>query len=157
MAQPYGIERRARVDHNALRTNQAFIILSLVAAYVLDSWPLVAFVSVVLLAGTLVPAASLFKAVYLYLLRPAGWIRPDPRDDDPAPHRFAQGVGGIVTLASALALAAGWRVPGWTLAAIVVSLAALNLSANVCVGCLLYYWLARVNAPGFRGAGSRRT
>jgi len=31
----------------------------------------------------------------------------------------------------------------------VTLLAAVNLFAGVCVGCAIYYWLARLHVPGF--------
>ena len=57
-----------KVDHSALRTNQAFIIGLLVIAFVLDAKWLVAFVSAVMLIGTVFPKVALFKAVYRYIL-----------------------------------------------------------------------------------------
>jgi hypothetical protein len=38
---------------------------------------------------------------------------------------------------------------GWSLVWLVIALAALNLFAGFCVGCAVYYWLARLNVPGF--------
>jgi hypothetical protein len=43
-------------------------------------------------------------------------------------------------------------VLGWALSWIVVALAALNLFAGICVGCLMYYWLNRLGVPGFKYA-----
>ncbi len=138
-----------RVDHSALRTNQAFIIALLVLAFVLNTWWLVGFVSVVMLVGTLIPSAGLFKAVYFAVLKPAKLVQPDVKLDNPEPHQFAQGLGGIFTAASTLALLAGFSAVGWVLSWIVVALAALNLFAGVCVGCLVYYQLSRLGVPGF--------
>lgn len=157
MAETPRTPHSARVDHGALRTNQVGIILLLIAAFAVNSWRLVGFVALVLLVGTAVPAAGLFKAIYLFLLKPLGLLKPDVREDDPAPHRFAQGVGGVVTLGSAALLAAGWSVTGWTLSAIVATLASLNLLAGICVGCLLYYQIGRLRlrgsaAPSVRGS-----
>jgi hypothetical protein len=33
-----------------------------------------------------------------------------------------------------------------------VALAALNLFAGICVGCLMYYWFNRLGVPGFKYA-----
>src|SRR5512135_920574 len=139
-----------RVDHSALRTNQAFIIGFLVIAFVLDAQWLVAFVAAVMLIGTFFPKIALFKAVYWYVLKPLKIARPDVRRDNPEPHLFAQGVGGTVLLAATLAFWAGVSGLGWALAWIVVALAALNLFAGICVGCLMYYWLNRLGVPGFK-------
>ncbi len=141
-----------KMDHSALRTNQAFIIGLLVIAFVLDAKWLVAFVSAVMLIGTFFPRIALFKAVYWYGLKPLQIARPDVRRDNPEPHLFAQGVGGTFLLAATLAFLAGAPVVGWVLAWIVVALAALNLLAGICVGCLMYYWLNRLGVPGFKYA-----
>lgn len=139
-----------RVDHSALRTNQAFIIALLVAAFVLDAKWLVAFVSAVMLIGTIFPKVALFKAVYGYILKPLKIAQPDVRRDNPEPHLFAQGVGGTFLLVATLAFIANIPVLGWALSWIVVALAALNLFAGICVGCLIYYWFNRLGVPGFK-------
>src|SRR5512143_108407 len=113
-----------KVDHSALRTNQAFIIGLLVIAFVLDAKWLVAFVSAVMLIGTFFPNIALFKAVYWYILKPSKIARPDVRRDNPEPHLFAQGVGGAVLLAATLTFWAGAPVVGWALSWFVVALAA---------------------------------
>ncbi|MCC6614085.1 MAG: DUF4395 domain-containing protein [Anaerolineae bacterium] len=138
-----------RVDHSALRTNQAFIIGLLVLAFVVDSWPLVTFVSAVMLIGTALPEAGLFKRIYQHILKPAGIVKPDVKSDNPEPHLFAQLVGGLVLLIATLAFLADAATLGWALSWLVVALAALNLFAGVCVGCLMYYQLHRLGVPGF--------
>ncbi|MGF1505172.1 MAG: DUF4395 domain-containing protein [Chloroflexi bacterium] len=141
-----------RVDHSALRTNQAFIIGGLLLGFLLDIWPLVAFVSAVLIAGTLLPQAALFKRIYQHVLKPSGIVKPDVIEDNPEPHRFAQGLGGAFTLAATVALIAGLSVVGWVLAWVVIVLAALNLFAGFCAGCFVYYQLNRLGVPGFSAA-----
>ena len=143
------------VDHSALRTNQAFIIGLLILAFILNVWPLVAYVSAVMLIGTLlstVPAASQFKLVYFRILKPRGIVKPDIKTDNPEPHLFAQLVGGLFLLAATVAFIL--KVPGigWGLAWFVVALAALNLFAGICVGCIMYYQLNRLGVAGFSRA-----
>ncbi|GAB4546916.1 MAG: hypothetical protein OHK0023_07330 [Anaerolineae bacterium] len=137
------------VDHSALRTNQAFIISLLIIAFVLDAPILVAFVMAVMLIGTLFPQAGLFKAVYFSILKPTGIARADVKADNPEPHLFAQGVGAAVLLIAVLAFLAGASGLAWALGWLVVALAALNLFAGICVGCLMYYQLHRLGVPGF--------
>lgn len=141
-----------KVDHSALRTNQAFIISLLVLAFITDVKWLVAFVSAVMWIGTVFPNLALFKAAYLYILKPLKLVRPDVRADNPEPHLFAQGVGGAFLLAATIAFVVKVTVLGWALSWIVVALAVLNLFAGICVGCLLYYWLNRLGVPGFKVA-----
>jgi hypothetical protein len=137
------------VDHSALRTNQAFIIALLIAAFVLNVPLLVVFVAAVMLIGTVLPNAGLFKQVYAVLLKPQGWVKPDVKLDNPEPHRFAQGVGGVVLLVAVVLFLLNLPTIGWTLTWVVVALAALNLFAGICVGCLMYYQLHRLGVRGF--------
>lgn len=137
------------VDHSALRTNQAFIIGLLGLAFVLNVPWLVGLVSVVMLVGTFVPQAALFKLVYLRGLKPTGLLKPDIIPDNPEPHNFAQGLGGLFTAVSFVALLSGLSGLGWALAGLVIVLAALNLFAGFCAGCFMYYQLHRYNVPGF--------
>ncbi|MCH7480752.1 MAG: DUF4395 domain-containing protein [Chloroflexi bacterium] len=137
-----------KVDHNALRTNQSFIISLSIAAYVLDLLWLAALIGLAMLIGTLrsVPA---FGFIYKRVLKPRGWIKPDVIADNPEPHRFAQGFGSVVMIAGGVALYAGASGLGWALVWLVIALAALNLFGGFCVGCAVYYWLNRLHAPGF--------
>lgn len=138
-----------RVDQAALKVNQAFIIALLVVAFILDSWPLAAFVAIVMLLGTAAPALSLFKQIYRQILQPAGVVKPRVIVDNPEPHRFAQGFGGVVLGLGTIAVALGATVLGWALVWLVVALAALNLFLGFCAGCFVYYQLNRVGVPGF--------
>lgn len=140
---------RRRVDHTALKVNQAFIISLSVAAFLLSSRPLVALVAAVMLLGTAVPRLALFKQIYRRLLLPAGLLQARVVPDNPEPHRFAQGFGGVVLALALLALVANQIVLGWALVWLVVALAALNLFVGFCAGCFLYYQLNRLGLPGF--------
>jgi hypothetical protein len=137
------------VDQSALKVNQAFIIALLALAFVLDTLWLVVFVAAVMLIGTAIPALSLFKRVYQHILRPAGLVKPDVVVDNPEPHRFAQGFGGIVLLGAVAALYGGAITLGWVLVGLVIVLAALNLFLGFCAGCFVYYQLNRLGVPGF--------
>jgi len=137
------------VDHSALRVNQAFIIVLLIVGFVADSPLLVILVAAVMLLGTAVPGAALFKLVYRRLLRPAGLVKPDVIADNPEPHRFAQGFGGVVLVMALIALLTGLGTLGWALVWLVIALAALNLFLGFCAGCFLYYQLNKLNVPGF--------
>lgn len=139
------------VDHSALRTNQASIIVLLALAFVLNQPWLVVFVAAVMWIGAFAPKAGLFKLFYQYVLKPARIVRPAPKADDPRPHLFAQGVGALVLSFSSVALFAGLPLLGWALSGLVVALAAVNLFLGFCLGCFMYYQLARrgiqVNLP----------
>jgi len=141
--------RERVVDHGALRTNQAFIIALLALGFVLDAPALVALVSLVMLLGTAFPQAALFKRIYQHVLQPAGIVKADVIPDNPEPHQFAQGVGGLVSGAGAVLLFLGASTVGWLLAWVVIILAGLNLFAGWCAGCTMYYWFNRLGVPGF--------
>ena len=137
-----------KVDHSSLRTNQAVIIIGLLVAFVLDLPWLVAVVALVMLAGTAIGRPGFFF-IYTGFLRPLGAARPHILADNPEPHRFAQGFGGVVAGLSAVLLFLGAGLAGWALAWLVVVLAALNLFLGFCAGCAVYYWLNRLQVPGF--------
>ena len=141
-------EQTGKVDHSALRVNQAFIIMLLLAAFVLNVPWLVAGVAAVMLIGTGLGRPGFFLAYSLFL-RPLGIVRPHVLADNPEPHRFAQGFGGVVAAVSAALLFLGAAVAGWTFTWLVAALAALNLFAGFCTGCAVYYWLNRLQVPGF--------
>jgi hypothetical protein len=134
-----------KVDTTALKVNQTGIIAFTLLAYILDQPWLVVFVGLVLAIGTIWPRAALFKETYRRGFRPLGWPRPNFVDDDPAPHRFAQGLGAVFLGLSSLALIP-FTAPllGWVLAGLVVVLAAANLFLDFCAGCFVYYQLARL-------------
>jgi len=138
------------VDHSALRVNQAFIISLLVLAFLFDSVWLAGFVGAVMLLGTAVPSLALFKRIYQHGLRPAGLVKPDVIEDNPEPHRFAQGLGGFFVALAVISLLAGQSVLGWGLVWLVVALAVLNLFLGFCAGCFVYYQLNRLGVPGFQ-------
>lgn len=133
-----------KVDQTALKFNQASIILLLALAFLLNSVWLVALVAAVMVVGTVWPEAGLFKLIYARIFKPLGWPKPHVIEDDPRPHLFAQGLGGLFLVASAIALWLNASVVGWTLAAIVIVLAAVNLLLGFCLGCFLYYQLGRL-------------
>ena len=143
MAVPLG-----KVDHSSLRVNQAMIILGLLVAFILNLPWLAAAVAIVMLIGTAIGRPGFFF-IYLGLLRPTRIVRPDVLSDNPEPHRFAQGFGGVVAALSSALLFLGAAAAGWALSWLVIVLAALNLFAGFCTGCAVYYWLNRLQMPGF--------
>lgn len=136
------------IDHSALRTNQAVIILGLVLAFILNVPALAGMIGALMLLGALVKQPA-FGWLYRRVLKPLSVVRPDVIEDNREPHLFAQGFGGVVLFAGFIALLNGAAAFGWALTWLVVALAALNLFIGFCVGCAVYYWLNRLNVPGF--------
>lgn len=140
-----GIEK---VDHSALRTNQAFIIGLSILAFILNLPWLVALVGLIMALGTALKVPG-FGIVYRRILKPLNLVKPYILDDNPEPHRFAQGFGAVFMGLATIALFLNAAVLGWVLVWIVVLLAGLNLFVGFCVGCAIYYWLGRLSIPGF--------
>jgi hypothetical protein len=135
------------VDHSALKVNQAGIVVTVLVAFLgsLFYWPLVGLIpvlAIVLIVGTIDPQLAAFKQLYFLFLKPRGVVRPRPVVDSPAPHNFAQGMGGAVAAIASLALLF-WPAAGLTLALLVAILAFVNLAFSYCVGCQIYYQLGK--------------
>ena len=137
-----------KVDHSILKTNQLFIIALSILAFILNLPILAAFVALVMGIGSILKTPG-FGIIYKSVLKPRGWMKPDVLDDNPEPHRFSQIVGFVFLTAGSAALFLGSSILGWTLVWIVIALASLNAFGGFCVGCAVYYWLARLNVPGF--------
>ena len=137
-----------KVDHSAIKTNQVFIISLSALAFIFNQPILVAFVALVMGVGSLLKTPG-FGIIYKSILKPRGWVKPDVLDDNPEPHRFSQIVGFVFLASGSTALFLGSSVLGWTLVWIVIALASLNAFGGFCVGCAVYYWLARLSVPGF--------
>lgn len=137
-----------KVDHSALKTNQIIIITLNILAFILDQWWLAAVVALVMGIGSALKVPG-FGFVYRYILKPQGWMKPDVLEDNPEPHRFAQSLGFLFMASGSVALFLGSSVLGWSLVWLVAALAALNAFGGFCVGCAVYYWLVRLNVPGF--------
>lgn len=137
-----------KVDHSALRVNQAMIIGLSLIAFVLN-FPWLAAVVLLFMAYGTVRRQPGFRIVYTGLLKPRGWVKPDVINDNPEPHVFAQGFGAVVLGIGVVALFAGAPILGWALVWLVIALAALNLFVGFCAGCAVYYWLGKLRLPGF--------
>ncbi len=137
-----------KVDHSALRTDQAAIITLSILAFILNLPWAAGIIALVMALGTVRQRPD-FGFLYERVLRPRGWAHPEVLPDNPEPHSVAQGFGAIVLSAGVIGLFLGIPAVGWGLVWLVIALAALNLFGGFCVGCALYYWLFRLQVPGF--------
>ena len=137
-----------KVDHSALKVNQIVIIIFNLLAFIFNLPILTVIVAVFMAVGSLLKIPA-FGFVYKNALKPWGWVKPDVLDDNPEPHRFAQMVGVVFETGAAISLYLGASVLGWVLVWIMVALPALNAFGGFCVGCAVYYWLGKLNVPGF--------
>jgi hypothetical protein len=147
------IEQQA-VDLNALKFNQAAIITLVLLGFITDQWLLPAFVAAVLVAGSFDQRVALFKLTYRHVFKPLTIIKPNISHESPAPHEFAQLLGGIVLGTGSLLLALGSPIIGWSFCWLVILLAATNLFFGFCVGCFVYYQLGKLGVPGFQPRSS---
>ena len=141
-------ETQTKVDHSVIRTNQATIIILLLIGFILNFPWLVTLTALVMIIGTVIKRPG-FAFIYTSWLKPRNWVKPDVLQDNPEPHRFAQGFGAVVLTISTIALITGAGVLGWELTWLVIALASLNLFIGFCAGCAVYYWLNRLKVPGF--------
>src|SRR5215831_11138979 len=135
-----------RLDAHLLKFSQGCVVALSALAFVLQLPWLVAVAAVLLAVSALAPAVGPFRLLYRFLVVPTKLVRPRIVEDDPAPHRFAQGVGAAFLVASTIFLYAlpGTPLVGWGLDLIVFVLAALNFTIGFCAGCFVYYQLGRL-------------
>jgi hypothetical protein len=137
------------VDHTGLKVGQALTIFLLLAAFVLNSWVLVAVVAIAQFLGALDVPFAPYRLAYTKLVKPSGIFKPKVIEDNPEPHRFAMLVGSAFNAIATVALVAGAPALAWVLVWVVIALANLNFWLNICVGCLMYYQFNRFGVPGF--------
>ena len=145
-------------DHSVLKVGQVFIIGLNVIAFALGyvaqlqwAWLLVPLVAVLMLAGVASKDLNFFRFVYLKLLKPAGLVKPRVVQEDPTPHRFANGMGGTFLALASLTFLLGYSPVGWVLSWMVIALAFVNFAFDFCVGCQIYFQLDRLNLLPSRG------
>lgn len=148
-----------RVDTHLLKFSQAGVVLLAALAFVLQQPWLVAVAALILVISAAAPSVGPFRLLYRWVALPLKLLRPRIAEDDPAPHRFAQGVGAVLLVAATVTLFALPTLPaiGWTLDLIVFALATLNLTVGFCAGCFVYFQLGRLGwAPHVRYDGGFR-
>lgn len=144
-----------RVDTHFSKFSQACTVVLTAIAFLLNQPIIVLITAIILALSALVPAISPYRLLYRGIVLPLHLLRPRIVEDDPAPHRFAQGVGALFLIASTLVLfLTKATAVGWTLDLIVFVLSGINLTVGFCAGCFVYYHLGRVGlAPRVRYQG----
>ena len=137
------------IDQSALKFNQLSIVSLTVLGFIFQQPVLPAIVAVVLIAGSINKHLAVFKLIYRSIVKPLKFMQPMLIEDSPAPHEFAQLLGGIVLGAGSILLFQGDALAGWICAWIVIFLALANLLFGFCAGCFIYYQLAKRHVPGF--------
>ena len=133
------------IDRKALKFNQASIVFWVAIAFLFNIPLLIAFVSAVMIIGTIFPGAGLFKLVYKHLIKPLKFLKPEIVTQSNSPHLFAQGMGGIfLGISFMLILLTGLQLAGWIISLLVLTLAFVNIAFNFCAGCFLYFQLSKL-------------
>lgn len=144
MSSTSAVSQPLQVDAHLLKFSQGGTVLLSALAFIFSQPWLVAFTALILALSALVPSVGPFRLLYKGAVLPLHLWKPRIVEDDPAPHRFAQGVGAIFLIAASLVLLlTNLTVLGWTLDLIVFALAGINLTVGFCAGCFVYYHLGR--------------
>jgi Domain of unknown function (DUF4395) len=145
-----------RVDTHLGKFSNACTVLLSALAFVLNQPIIVAITAISLLLSAIAPSISPYRLLYRYIVISLRLLRPRIVEDDPAPHRFAQGVGAAFLIASSILLfLTSATAVAWALDLIVFALAAINLTVGFCAGCFVYYHLGRLGVlPKVRYEGS---
>ena len=130
------------IDVNVPRFNQAWVAALTAVGFVLQAWQLVAAAFVIVAANRLLgPRYGLFTQLYLRAVRPR--LRGGIETEWAAPPRFSQLLAVIFLGAATALFVMGAGTAGWVVTLLVTVLATLAATARICVGCILYEWMAR--------------
>lgn len=145
-----------RVDTHLGKFSQACTVVLAALAFLLSQPIIVLITAIILAIAALAPSISPYRLLYRGIVLPLHLWQPRVVEDDPAPHRFAQGVGAVFLVAASIILfLTKAAAVGWTLDLIVFVLAAINLTIGFCAGCFVYYHLGRLGLmPRVRYQGS---
>lgn len=138
--------RIPRVDTHLAKFSQGSTVALTGLAFVFNQPVIVLLAAIIMTLAAVFPTTlNPYRLLYRGVVLPLGLLKPRVVEDDPAPHRFAQGVGAVFLIAATLILflTRGYAV-GWTLDLIVFVLAGINLTVGFCAGCFVYYHLGRL-------------
>ncbi len=140
-----------RLDSHLLRFSQGCVVVLTALAFLFSQPLLVAVAALCLTLSALVPNAGPFRFLYKGVVVPLHLLQPKFVEDDPAPHRFAQGIGAIFLLAATILLfLTSAHTAGWVLDLIVFVLATSKFQ------CGLLRWLFRVLSSRTPGTAPTR-
>jgi hypothetical protein len=147
-------------DRSVLKVNQMILMVAIVLGYVIGlAYPGIAWIlpvlAVMMLAAVASPSLNIPRILYTQVLRPSGIVKPRIVQEDPAPHRFAQLLGGVFLAAASIFVITDLLLVAWVLAWIVAALAFLNFAFNICVGCIMYAQLVRMGLLPLRREPAR--
>jgi hypothetical protein len=151
-----------KVDTHLIKFSNLSTVLLSGLAFILNQPIITAITAGILALSALISPIGPYRLFYRFILVPLHILQPRIVEDDPAPHRFAQGVGAVFLTASSLVLfltSNTWL--GWGLDITVFVLAGINFTVGFCAGCFVYYHLGRIGLMprvrydgGFRWRGA---
>ena len=125
------------IDPAIPRFNQACVAVLTGGGFVLDWWPIVPAVAVVLAIGSAAgPRFALFTQIYTRFVGPfrSAFVEMEPA----AAPRFAQMLGAVVLGCASVLFLLGLTTAGWVATLAVTALSALAATTRICVGCRIY-------------------
>ena len=102
--------------------------------------------AVIFAIGAYDPRLTPYGLLYRHVVAPR--LAPPAEREDPAPVRFAQGVGLVFTVIAATSYLTGATVAGIVFAAFALVAAFLNGFFGLCLGCEAYLLIRRLRSSG---------
>ncbi len=134
-----------RVDRNLGKFSQGSTVLLTALAFFLNQPIIVAVTAIIMALSALVPEVSPYRLLYKGVVVPLGLLKPRIVEDDPNPHRFANGIGTVFLVAASIFLFfTPLKTVGWTLDLVIFVLSGVNFTIGFCLGCFMYYHLGRL-------------
>jgi hypothetical protein len=133
------------VDRNLGKFSQGSTVLLTALAFFLNQPIIVAVTAIIMALSALVPEVSPYRLLYKGVVVPLGLLKPRIVEDDPNPHRFANGIGTVfLVAASTFLFFTPLKTVGWTLDLVIFVLSGVNFTVGFCLGCFMYYHLGRL-------------
>jgi hypothetical protein len=137
------------VDPRGLRFAATITTIVLAVALITGNpWVLLAQLVVFLTGATTGVRSAPYAIVFRRFVRPR--LGPPTTTEDPAPPRFAQGVGAVFAAIGVAGFLAGLPVLGYVATAFALVAAFLNAAFEFCLGCHLYLFIRSITARGAR-------
>ena len=96
--------RIPRVDTHLAKFSQGSTVALTGLAFVFNQPVIVLLAAIIMTLAAVFPTTlNPYRLLYRGVVLPLGLLKPRVVEDDPAPHRFAQGVGAVFLIAATLA------------------------------------------------------
>jgi hypothetical protein len=134
-----------RIDAHLGKFSQGCTVLLTGLAFLFQLPIIIAVTALILALSAFVPEISPYRLIYKGIVVPLGLLKPRIVEDDPSPHRFANVIGTVFLVASAMVLFfTPLKTLGLVLDLIIFVLSTINLTVGFCLGCFMYYHLGRL-------------